>query len=507
VRGGIGELIFLSFGCRRLAGARDTYRRIKRRSTSLTQVESELIDLDKIVRVAQRARSTGDGDSKRRLHELLQGLPAAVYTTDADGRITFYNDAAVVLWGCRPKLHSDQWCGSWRLHRPDGTPLPHDQCPMAIALKERRAINGQEAVAERPDGTRVPFMAFPSPLRDDAGRLVGAVNMLVDISERKRTGELAQRLACIVESSDDAIVSKSLDGIISTWNQGAERLFGYAADEIIGKPVTILIPPDRHDEEPRIIERILRGERIDHYETVRRRKDGSLVEISLTVSPVKNADGRIIGASKIARDITERKRKDEHIALLAREVDHRSKNLLALVQATVHLTQADTAQDLKAAIAGRLQALANAHALLSRSRWEGADLHGLVSEELSPYCQDGEQRAEIKGPKLVLEPTAAQSIAVALHELATNAVKYGALSVATGRLRVEWSRPADGGLVLRWTETGGPAVKPPTRRGFGTRVVDRMIRDQLQGEARFDWREAGLVCEIVISELAPTSCD
>jgi two-component system CheB/CheR fusion protein len=414
-----------------------------------------LIALRDIARLVQQPHPTRDVDAERRLHELLQNLPAATYTTDAAGRITFYNEAAVAFWGCRPKLNSDQWCGSWRLYWPDGTPMPHDQCPMAIALKERRAINGQEAVAERPDGTRVPFMAFPSPLRDESGELVGAVNMLVNITERKRTEEIAQRLASIVESSDDAIVSKDLNGVIASWNQGAERLFGYKADEVIGKPVTVLIPADRHNEEPRILARIVRGERIDHYETIRRRKDGSLVEISLTVSPVKNADGKIVGASKIARDIGERKRKEERITLLAREVDHRSKNLLALVQATVHLTHADTAEELKAVIMGRLQALSNAHVLLAQSRWEGADLQKLVSEELSPYCQEGERLAEINGPNVLLEPATAQSIAVALHELTTNAVKYGALSVPTGRLRVAWQSPADGSLVLRWAEPVG----------------------------------------------------
>jgi PAS domain S-box-containing protein len=181
----------------------------------------------------------------------------------------------------------------------------------------------------------VPFIAYPSPLWDSSGALVGAINMLVDITERRRAEQFRLRLSSIVESSEDAIASKDLNGIIATWNRGAERLFGYSADEIIGKPITILIPPERQDEEPLILERIQRGERIDHYETIRRRKDGSLIEISLTVSPVRDADGRIVGASKIARDITERKRKERHIALLAREVDHRSKNLLALVQAAV----------------------------------------------------------------------------------------------------------------------------------------------------------------------------
>jgi PAS domain S-box-containing protein len=435
----------------------------------LASLESELITLGTIAKQVTQTYAAPEVESQRPLHELLQNLPAPIYITDAGGRITFYNEAAVALWGCRPKLNSDQWCGSWRMYRPDGTPLPHDQCPMAVALKERRAINGQEAVAERPDGTRVPFMAFPSPLHDYAGTFVGAVNMLVDISERKQTEKIAQTLASIVASSDDAIVSKNLDGIIQTWNQGAARVFGYMAEEVIGKPITILIPASLQDEEPRIIQRILCGERIDHYETVRRRKDGSLIDISLTVSPIRDTDGRIVGASKIARDISERKRRERHIALLAREVDHRSKNLLALVQATVQLTQADTADELKAAISGRLQALANADTLLSQSRWEGADLHRLIAEELSPYSQEGGERTRISGPNVMLEPMAAQSIAVAIHELTTNAVKYGALSAPTGLVRVEWRRPTDGGLVLRWEETGGPPVRQPTRRGFGTR--------------------------------------
>jgi PAS domain S-box-containing protein len=465
--------------------------------------DHEPIALEDIVRAVQEPGSAPD--SERRLYKLLQGLPVAIYTTDAEGRITFYNEAAATLWGSRPKLDIDRWCGSWRLYRPDGSPLPHDQCPMAIALKECRAINGQEAVGERPDGTRVPFMAYPSPLRDQSGVMVGAVNMLVDITDRKRAERYGLHLASIVESSDDAVVSKDLNGIILTWNRGAERLFGYSPAEIVGKPVTTLIPSDRQTEESRILERIRRGERVDHYETIRQRKDGSLVDISLTVSPIKDGEGRTIGASKIARDITERKRKEELVDLLAREVDHRSKNLLALVQATVHLTQAETAAELKAAISGRLQALSNAHNLLAQSRWEGADLYRLIAEELSPYCQHGEERAEIKGPSLVLEPMTAQSIAVTVHELATNAVKYGALSAAGGRLQVVWRRPSDGGLALRWTETGGPVVTPPTRRGFGTRIIDRMIRDQLKGVVRFDWHREGLVCEIVIPEPVPAA--
>src|SRR6185437_13752766 len=148
---------------------------------------------------------------------------------------------------------------------------------------------------------------------------------LVEAALRERE-ERSRWLTSIVEFSDDAIVSKDLNGIITSWNKGAERIFGYLAEEVVGKSITILLPPDRHDEEPVILGRIRRGERIDHYETVRQRKDGALIAISLTVSPVKDADGKIIGASKIARDITERKRNEEQIATLAREAEHRAKN-------------------------------------------------------------------------------------------------------------------------------------------------------------------------------------
>jgi PAS domain S-box-containing protein len=193
-----------------------------------------------------------------------------------------------------------------------------------------------------------------------------------DITERKRADEIAQQLASIVDTSDDAIISKDLNGIIRSWNRGAQQLFGYLAEEIVGKPVTTLIPAELHHEEPAILERLRRGERIDHYETVRRRKDGSKLDISLTVSPMRDAAGNIIGASKIARDITERKRSETQISILAREAEHRAKNVLATVQATVHLSRADTPDGLKRVIEGRIQALANVHRLFVETRWTGA---------------------------------------------------------------------------------------------------------------------------------------
>jgi PAS domain S-box-containing protein len=312
---------------------------------------------------------------------------------------------------------------------------------------------------------------------------------------------VAQQLAAIVESSDDAIVSKDLNGIIATWNGGAERLFGYAADEVIGKPVTVLIPIDRHHEEDLILSRLRRGERIDHYETIRQRKNGSLIDVSLTVSPIRDGNGTIIGASKIARDVSERKRAEERFRLLAQEADHRSKNLLAMVQATVHLAQADTPQELKKVIEGRIQAIANAHTLFSQSRWSGANFRTLVDEELAPYARPGESRVDILGADLILEPVTGQSMAIALHELTTNAVKYGALSVPEGRVRVEWTKSHDVQFTFRWTETGGPPSAPPLRQGVGMRVIEQMVKNQMHGELRLDWRREGLVCEIVLPDV------
>ena len=255
---------------------------------------------------------------------------------------------------------------------------------------------------------------------------------------------------------------------------GAERIFGYCRRGI-GQPITIVIPQDRQDEERTILTRIRRGERIDHFETIRQRKHGSLIVVSLTVSPVKNAEGKIVGASKSARDITEQKRTQEQIATLAREAEHRSKNLLATVQATVNLSRSDTPEGLKQAIEGRILALANVHSLFVETRWIGAELSTIATQELAPYSEKDERRVRIDGPQVLLEPNAAQAVAVTLHELATNAAKYGALSVPNGQVDLKWLHEADGRLILHWREMGGPAVKMPTHQGFGTRIIERMI--------------------------------
>jgi PAS domain S-box-containing protein len=342
------------------------------------------------------------------------------------------------------------------------------------------------------------------PICDQSGAVMFLHPTGIDITERKHfeaalhesEGRL-RGLAAIVQSSDDAIVSKNLDGIITSWNRGAEHVFGYTTEEAIGQPITIVIPQDRQDEERAILTRIRRGERIDHFETVRQRKQGSLIVVSLTVSPVKNAEGKIVGASKIARDITDQKRSQEQIATLAREAEHRSKNLLATVQAAVDLSQSDTSEGLKQAIEGRIRALANVHSLFVKARWIGAELSTIATQELAPYFEKDETRVHMDGQQVLLAPNVAQTIAMALHELATNAAKYGALSTPKGQVELKWSHETDGYLTLHWVERGGPAVQKPTCQGFGSRLIEGMI-SQLKGKVYFNWRPEGLVCGIAV---------
>jgi PAS domain S-box-containing protein len=250
--------------------------------------EAIAVDLGRPVGSAEGGPAVADSRESW-FRSVLDALPAAVYVTDAAGRITYYNEAATALWGQSPDQDSAKWCGSWRLYRPDGTRLSHDECPMAVCLREGRPVREVEVVAERPDGTRVPFLPYPTPLRDASGAVVGAVNMLLDIGAQKTIEKAGAYLAAIVESSDDAIVGKTLNGVVTSWNRGAELLFGYCPAEMIGRPITVLLPPDRLGEESLILDRIRRGERVASYETVRRCKDGREIDISLTVSPATSA--------------------------------------------------------------------------------------------------------------------------------------------------------------------------------------------------------------------------
>jgi PAS domain S-box-containing protein len=342
-------------------------------------------------------------------------------------------------------------------------------------------------------------------IRDRDGHIIRYAGVDIDITEQKRAEEAASRLVSIVESSADAILSRDLNGIINSWNDGASRLYGYSAEEIIGQPVTVLIPADRLDEEPAIMERIGRGERVQHFETVRRHKDGGLVEISLSVSPIRDAGGRLVGASKIARDISERRRAEEHERLLLREMNHRIKNLFAVASGVVTLStgSAASAPELAEMIRDRLGALARAHALtLPEITGTGArierstTLSALVRTVLSPYVGDWEAGGmTVSGPAVPIGAKAASNFALLLYEIATNAAKYGALSSTAGRVRVEWA-VEDGELRLMWRERGGPALPhAPDFKGFGSRFSESIVAD-FRGHILRDWAREGLTIRL-----------
>jgi PAS domain S-box-containing protein len=305
--------------------------------------------------------------------DILEDLPAAIYTTDAAGRITYYNKACIEFSGRTPTLGDDLWCVTWKLYTPDGAPLPHDQCPMAVALREQRPVRGVEAVAERPDGSRIAFQPYPTPIFDELGNLIGAVNMLVDISEQKAA--------------------------------------------------------------------------------------------------------------------------QARLELMAREVDHRANNILAVMQGLLHLTKADTVEDFKAAIGGRFAALARANGLIAERRWTEVNLRSLVEEELRAFPH---ARVTIDGEPIDIRPGAAQCLGMMIHELATNAIKYGSLSVREGALAVSWAIDDAGSLMLTWCESGGPAVEEPSRKGTGTSVIAGAVR-QLGGEIFREWLPEGLRCTFLCS--------
>lgn len=327
----------------------------------------------------------------------------------------------------------------------------------------------------------------------------------------KPAHDAAAFLAAIIESSEDAIVSKSLQGIITTWNKGAHRLFGYSALEAVGKPITMLIPEDRLDEEPAILARIHAGERVDHFETIRRRKDGTLLDISLTISPIRNSDGRIIGASKIARDISERKRAAERQDLLLREMHHRVKNLFAITSSIITLAArtAQTPGELASTMKDRLVALSQAHEMTLPSftgdeafQERSTTLFQLLSSLLSPYGEGEERRWHLHGEDAQISAERVTSLALLFHEYATNAVKYGSLSSADGRLDVTIDARGEN-FEITWLESDGQlsGKAEPTNVGFGTRL-EQMIVPTLNGEVSKEWQPQGFLIKLSVPRTA-----
>jgi PAS domain S-box-containing protein len=432
-------------------------------------------------------------DARRRAEEQLadffENAPVALHRLGQDGRILKANSHELEMLG----YSEDEYLGR---HISEVHVSPEAAGDILKRVADGEVLHNYEARLRRKDGS-VRDVLIASSVLWDRGRFVHTRCFTRDITELKEADHAGRLLASIVETSGDAIVSKNLTGIVTSWNRGAERIFGYTADEMIGRSITTLIPPDRHNEEPEILDRIRRGERVDHYETVRQRKDGSLVDISLTVSPVKDAAGKVVGASKIARDISERKHAQARHQLLTQEIQHRTKNLFAVVQAIVSTSFVgkNTVEDAKAAVISRLGSLGQTHAMLIDKDWEGADLAEIVRAEMNPYAG----RVQVEGPSLMLTARAAQNFALALHELATNAAKYGALSNATGQVRISWSKSVSNGsdlFTFRWQEEGGPPVSPPRQKGFGSAVLEQVMAEHFEVAPHIDFLRSGARYEL-----------
>ena len=456
------------------------------------------------------------GDSYQRLRtqeeafrRLLGSLPAAIYTTDKSGRITYCNPAAVELWGMRPELGKEKWADLWRLHYPDGTSMPLDQRPTQIALSEGRTVRGREALLERPDGTQVPIMPCPAPLRDDRGTVIGVVNMQVDLTERKRAqAALAERDTLLTLASKVARVgSYTLDCItgVLQMSPGCAALYGLpegATELSQAEARACVLAEDLAALDAQFARACTRQqcEVVTQFRVVRV-SDGEVrwIETRNLVSYDAGRPSRIVG---IGIDVTERKRAEEHQRMLIAELDHRVKNVLATVNAVASRTQ-DTSRsgaDFVAALAGRIQSMAATHELLSCRQWKGVSIRELVRRELAPYMTA--RNTDLDGPEMMLSPESAQALSMVLHELTTNAAKHGALATDAGRVGVHWhaatGRSGDACVRIEWREAGGPAVHPAQRSGYGTDIIRGLIPHELDGAVDLAFAVEGVRCDIDI---------
>lgn len=326
--------------------------------------------------------------------------------------------------------------------------------------------------------------------------------------------DASELLAAIVESSEDAILTKDLSGRITSFNAGAEKLFGYKPCEAIGESIMLLVPEDRREEEESLLSRIRADERISGLETVRRRKDGSLVDVSLTASPLRNREGDIVGMSSITRDITERKRELEEQRLLIKEMRHRVRNTFSLAAGLVSLSarEAEDAASLAIKAGERIRSLARAQELAFRGRLEDTGdirqssptLRELIETTVLAYDAAGQEggRIHVDGGLQPILGSAITPLSLLFHEFATNAVKYGALSSERGEVRIACGD--DGAcLYIDWTERNGPeiAVKPDNA-GFGSTLTATLVENQLGGSLTKDWRPDGLHLRLSIPRSA-----
>ncbi len=444
------------------------------------------------------------------LTELGENL---VKTSSAREALTFLlkNDVAVVLIDvCMPELDGFQLAAMIREHpRFQKTAIIFIS---AIQVADVDRLRGYEMGAV----DYVPVPVIPEVLRAKVRIFVELFRktreleqMNVELERRvtERTAALEASNARLTQSEQGRSLALAAGQMGSwewevgstelSWDEGQCRIFG--VDPRRFQPTVesarLLVHPEDWPLLEQAVARMSKSARTQYTEFRVLRANGETRWCTGTAAPSVNATGRVARISGVTVDVTDRKEAEERQNLLAREVDHRARNALAVIQSIIRLTRAKSVEDYVAAIEGRIKALARAHTLLSDSRWDGADLATLVGEELAPY-RTGD-KVIMEGPDVSLQPSTAQGLALALHELATNAAKHGALSSVTGRVGLAWQLLPDA-LMLNWSENGGPATVPPVTRSFGLRVIRASIEQQLEGEVTFDWDPKGLRCGLSI---------
>ncbi len=444
------------------------------------------------------------------LRELGENLINARSARSAFEQLLKHDIAVALLDVCMPDLDGFQLARMIREHpRCNGTAIIFVS---GIYLANDDRLRGYELGAV--DYVQVPVV--PEVLRSKVKifvdlhrktRQLEQLNRELENRVVERTKELAAANARLIQSERCRGLALAA-GQMGTWDwdivkgqgrfdEGQCRIFGVAPEsfELTLESLRALVDPEDWDRLAQAWAEATQDTESFQTEFRVRRPDGALrFCVGTAVASVEC--GRIVRLNGVTADITDQKEAEKRQTLLAREVDHRAMNVLTVVQSIVRLTRANDIETYIAAVEGRVNALGQAHALLSRSRWKGAEFGKLVEDELAPY-RASPDTIVMFGPNIVLEPTTAQTVALALHELATNAAKYGALSVPSGCVRITWDVQPDS-VELHWQESGGPAVETPTAKGFGTRVIGAIIEGQLGGLAGFDWRREGLQCTLSI---------
>jgi PAS domain S-box-containing protein len=446
--------------------------------------------------------------------DILELLPIATCICDATGRIVQYNQRAVELWGRKPlpgQTH-DQFTVNSRFYDTSGQRLKRTR--IADVLETGVALRDEEVTVQRPDGSVVALLLSVDPLFNVQGRMIGIVHCFQDVSERHRVmreldrsqrdlREQRERWNATYEHAAIGIVEIDAEGRFLRVNEAICSIVGSSREELLGWKLFGRTHPDDRDVDEDLYRRQVAGD-IGFYSLEKRfvRRDGRVIWIAVRSSTVRDHDGQFLYGVRVVQDITERKESEERQKLLIDELNHRVKNTLATVQSLASQTARGTASPdaFRQAFEGRLIALSQAHDQLTRRHWKSADLGDIVDGATAAYLSRAREQISIEGEPLTVTPRVALTLAMALHELSTNAAKYGALSVPGGRIDIRWhvqrSRPAI--LRIEWRERGGPSVVPPDRRGFGSRFIEGSVAAELQGTAKLDFDPAGLRCTMEI---------